>query len=157
MQHLTPRKPRWLILSVLLSVMLLSLILSQGLAFASTASPTVLHRKHVAPDVTCTSSDNQTIYANYTSIVGNVLFRVGYQSGSGGYGYCHVLAGHPDALQVIAYVLDYGQVTASSPTSVTIQGVWPGNWLTYRIYIVTSSNGMKDGQERGIVSAYSVS
>lgn len=156
MQHLTPRKSRWLLLSVLLSVMLLSLILSQGIAFASTASSAVLLRKHVTPKVTCTSTDNQTIYANYTSIVGDVLFRVGYQSGSGGYGYCHVLAGHPDALPTIAYILDYGQVVASSSSSVTIQGVWPGNWKTYQIYIVTSNNGMKDGQERGIVSAYSV-
>ncbi len=154
MQQLTSRKHRWLMLSATLSIMLLSFILSQGIAFAGTAPSVASLEKHVKPHVTCTSTDNQTIYANYTSIAGPVLFRVGYQSKSGGYGYCHVLAGHPDALPVLAYVLDFGQVVATSPTSVTIKGVWPGNWLTYQIYIVTSNQFMKDGQERGIVSAY---
>jgi len=158
MQYFIPRKPRWLILSAFLSVMLLSLIFSQGIALASIASPTAPERKHVTPNVTCSTNDNQSVYADYSSFIGNVLFRVGYEDTphNRGYGYCHVLAGHPDALQVIAYVLDYGQVYASSPTSVTIRGVWPGNWKTYQIYIVTSNNGMQDGQMRGIVTAYSV-
>jgi hypothetical protein len=109
------------------------------------------------PNVTCTTSDNQSIYTTYTSISGTILFRVGYEdtANNRGYGYCHVLTGYPDALPAIQYILNNGQIVATSPTSLTIRGTYTdGN--DYQVYIVTSNNNMADGQMRGIVSAYPV-
>lgn len=107
------------------------------------------------PSVSCTTSDNQSIYAWYYSVKGSIPLRVGYQDtpNKRGYGYCHIQAKHPDALNKIAYILLYGQVVQTSPSSFTVRGTWPTG-QQYQIYIVTSNNGMVDGQMRGIVSAY---
>ena len=120
---------------------------------ASTVSG--LKQAQVVPYVTCSTSDNQSIYAIYNSIKGNVLFRYGYENTPKGlgYGYCHVKAGHPDALPTIDYILQYGHVVAVTSTSFTVRGYY-ANGLQYQVYIVTSNNGMADGQMRGIVSAY---
>ena len=107
---------------------------------------------------TTANTQNQSIYQSFETIgFGTILFRVGWQptSGSGGYGYCHVKAGHPDALNKITYILENGRETASSPTSKTIVARYPTG-QQYQIYIVTSSSGMKDGRMRGIVSAYPI-
>ncbi|HLZ62333.1 MAG TPA: hypothetical protein VKR06_35765 [Ktedonosporobacter sp.] len=118
------------------------------MTFAPTSAP------HIH-NVTCTTSDNQDIYVRYSSIRGEILFRVGYEDAAHnrGYGYCHVLAGHPDALSTIEYVLTYGVIIATTPTSFTVRGE-DINGKQYQIYIVSSNNGMTDGQMRGIVSAY---
>lgn len=104
---------------------------------------------------TCTATDNQTIYQWYSSIKGSIPLRVGYQDtvNNRGYGYCHIQYKHPDALDKIQYILTYGHVVATSPTSFTVRGTWPTG-QQYQIYIVTSNNNMKDGLMRGIVSAY---
>ncbi len=131
-----------------------------ALARSSTTSPQRIVFRSVHPNsITCpntAATQDQTHYQNYASSVGIIPFRIGWEPTShngGGYGYCHVLAGHPEVLNKIAYILVYGKVVASSSSSVTIRGTYPDN-NQYQIYIVTSTGGMTDGQMRGIVSAY---
>ncbi len=107
---------------------------------------------------TTNDTQDQAIYQSYESDgFGIILFRVGWQptTGKGGYGYCHVKAGHPDALDKIAYILGNAHLTAKSATSITLVARYP-NGQQYKIYIATSSSGMKDGKMRGIVSAYAI-
>lgn len=149
----------WMNRLFLISVLLLALGTFLGIGVASAHSSVVTDQVDVLqPLINCPTTaqtQDQSIYATYNSIVGTVLFRVGWESptASGGYGYCHVKAEHPEALDKIAYILQYGRVVASSSTSVTIRGTYAdGN--QYQIYIVTSNNGMNDGRMRGIVTAY---
>ena len=156
MQQFSFQKLRWLLFSALLLAFCGSFMLSYSMisVYASSASST--HSlSQLAPNVTCTTSDNQSIYTTYTSISGTILFRVGYEdtANNRGYGYCHVLAGHPEALPTIQYILNNGHVTATSATSLSIAGTYTDGH-DYQVYIVTSNNNMADGQMRGIVSAY---
>lgn len=151
---------------VALLTLLLALLITLGAfstsgiasAYSRTTLPQTIHAQKVQSNIKCpttAATADQSIYAAYSSFVGNVLFRVGWQptSGNGGYGYCHVKAGHPEALNKIAYILEYGKVVANSSTTVSIRGTYPDG-KQYQIYIVTSSKEMKDGRMRGIVSAY---
>ena len=152
-----------------LSIVLIASVGTSATAHAATLSPQsgsfgtvtrpskiVGNRAYTVPFApACSTSDNQSIYARYSSPKGTILFRVGYENtpANKGYGYCHVKAGHPEALPVIQYILDYGQVVAVTSTSFTMRGTYAdGN--RYQVYIVLSNNGMADGQMRGIVSAY---
>lgn len=152
----TYRTQRANFLIVALLALLIAVVATFGTATANAAtlSPQSSLVSFV-PNVTCSTSDNQSVYARYSSIKGTILLRVGYQDtpNNRGYGYCHIQAKHPDALNKIAYILEYGQVVATSSSSFTVRGTWPTG-QQYQIYIVTSNNGMQDGQMRGIVSAY---
>jgi hypothetical protein len=156
MQQFSFQKLRRLLFSALLLAFCGSFMLSYSTisVYASGASST--HSFSVlVPNITCTTQNNQSIYATYTSISGTILFRVGYEDTANkkGYGYCHVLAGHPEALPTIQYILTNGHVTATSATSLSIAGTYTDG-EDYQVYIVTSNNAMDDGQMRGIVSAY---
>lgn len=136
---------------------------TSGIALAH-SSTTLSHRvvsQTVRPmNVSCPTTSNtanQNHYAGYDSIVGVVPFRVGWQptSGGGGYGYCHVKAGHPEMLDKIAYILEYGKVIATSSASITIRGTYL-DYKPYQVYISTLTNETRDGQWKGIISAYPV-
>lgn len=150
------------LLIVALLALLLAIVATFGTATADAA--TLSPQSHLisrsslvsfVPNVTCSTSDNQSIYAWYYSFKGYIPLRVGYQNTpqNRGYGYCHIQTKHPDALNKIAYIFQYGHLVATSSTSFTVRGTWPTG-QQYQIYIVTSNNGMADGQMRGIVSAY---
>jgi len=157
-------------LLLLLLTLLITLSAFSTVGIASAHSQTVppapaLDIQTVRPqDVHCpttAATQDQSHYAAYDSFLGTVLVRVGWQPPDnadgtipkGGYGYCHVKRKHPEVLDKIAYILQYGHAVANSSSSVTIQGNYPdGN--TYQVYVVTDNTGMNDQQMRGVVSAY---
>ncbi len=149
------------ILSALLLVLFGSFIFSSGTALAHRTMSTVAAspKTRAIPNVTCTTTPNYTTYNIYNSLLGyQVALRIGYENAAGnsGFGYCHIVAEHGTGpLNALAYVLEYGTVVSHDSTSVTIQGHFPTDGKTYRIFIVTSPI-LGDGYSKGIITAYSV-
>ncbi len=106
----------------------------------------------------CTTNPNYAIYNVYSSRIlgGYWALRVGYENAqkTSGFGYCHIVAEHGTGpLQVIAYILDYGQVTSTDATSATLKGVWPGDGRRYTVVVITKPV-LSDGYTKGILTAY---